>query len=117
MGEVAESRVNVAAVVEPSNCLAVCVVPDVERSIRTEMSKNSACASVGAEPSALYDSVIAVVRTSATEISLSAAMSVRIWSMSVPACAPNVPAAVWPEAASSQTESAICCVASAPSIW
>ena len=45
-------NVKVADVVEPSSFLAVKVVPDILNSLNTDTSKNSACAGVGAVPSA-----------------------------------------------------------------
>jgi hypothetical protein len=66
VGVVASSRVNVAALVEPSSFLTVLVVPLMLDSDRCCMIRNTASESVGAAPSAAYASLSAVVRMSAT---------------------------------------------------
>ena len=53
VGFVASFNVNVAALVLPSSFFAVSVVLAIDRSIKNDMIKNSACAGVGATLSAL----------------------------------------------------------------
>ena len=65
VGAVALSSVNVAAVVDPSSFLTVRVVEFIANSCRLCCMSRMACANVGADPSAAYDSVSAVVSTAA----------------------------------------------------
>ena len=65
VGAVALSSVNVAAVVVPSSFFTVLVVELIANSCRLCWISIIACASVGADPSAAYDSVRAVVSTAA----------------------------------------------------
>ena len=65
VGAVAESKVNVAAVVEPSSFLTVRVVEFIANSCSDCCMSMMAWASVGATLSAAYDSVSAVVSTAA----------------------------------------------------